>query len=112
VEVLEQEPASATIGNRFSKLSPSPGQNKRSQQKTLIVPKSDIVKNNSKRDSARQGHAPKVGEGLGVGIVRVSANRKKMSNLSSMVLKTRTDEEPEEEHVYPPYKDPTNQQDS
>ena len=66
------------------------------------------MKNNSKRDTTGQGHAPKIGEGLGVGIVRVSANRKKISNLSSMVLRTRTDEEPEDEHVYPPYVDPAN----
>ncbi len=41
------------------------------------------------------GHAPRIGDGLTAGVVRIK-NRKKMSNMSSMVLRTRPDEEEED----------------
>ena len=52
-------------------------------------------------------HAPKIGDGLG--IIRINT-RKKMHNLSSMIINTGAAEEDEDkddtgEHVYPPYED-------
>ncbi len=54
--------------------------------------------------AAAPPHAPKIGDGLGVGIVRITTNRKRTSHATSMVLNTKPDAETdEEEHVYPPY---------
>ena len=61
---------------------------------------------NSKREPV--GLAPRIGDGLTAGAVRIKS-RKKMSNMSSMVLRTRPDEE--EDQVYPPYAESSRQKD-
>ena len=86
--------------------SPSLGLSKKNQQPKILVPKQDIVKM-SKRNITQ--HAPKIGEGLGVAIAPRPSNRKKIANLSSMVLRTRPDDE-EEDQVYPTYEDPSTKQ--
>ena len=51
-------------------------------------------------------HAPKIGDGLGVGIVRITTTRKRTTNASSMILHTKPEvDSEEEEHVFPPYKE-------
>ena len=49
-------------------------------------------------------HAPKIGDGLGTGIVRITTNRKRINHATSMVLNTKPEvDTSEEEHVFPPY---------
>jgi hypothetical protein len=72
------------------------------KQKTIIVPKENIIKVYKPEVSS---HAPKIGDGLGIAVVRISKN-KRNSTMSSSFLNTRPDvehDEKDEEHVFPPY---------
>jgi len=67
------------------------------------VPKEDVIKANQ---LTGMSYAPKIGDGLGTGIVRVQ-KRKQTAVFSSMILNTEqnsVDNEGTDEHVYPPYK--------
>jgi len=66
------------------------------------VPKENIIKVYKPEVTS---HDPKIGDGLGIAMVRISKN-KRNSNMSSSFLNTRPDvenEEEDEDHVFPPY---------
>ena len=103
----DKEPTSAIFSSRrqMSKLSPSPAavtkQTSNQNKRTIIVPKADIVK----QPHELQSHAPRIGEGLiGVNVNRQNSNKKRVSTVSSVVLKPRKESDAiPEDNVYPAY---------